>query len=520
MRSYHVFTVLLIIFFLGTSDLRAQVNSDIDWTHAMGGSNLDKAYCVKETSDGGSVIAGISSSSNGDLTSNQGNDDVWIVKLNATGQIEWQQAFGGSSLDFAHSIAQTMDGGFIVIGATMSISGDISYNHGVCDIWVLKLSPSGTLEWEKTYGGTGYDYSLSIEPLANGNYILAGYTSSNNGDVSGNHGSTDGWVACLNPAGTIIWSKTIGGSGNDYFYRITATSDAGFILVGASNSTDNQFSINHGDHDLWIVKLLNDGTLDWQQLYGGTNFESARKIIETTDGGFAVAGTTNSSDGDIQSSSFGLNDFWVLKLDTFGQIVWEKCFGGSGDDEAYAISETTDGSLLVGGSSASNDGDVLNHIDQNDCWLMKVTSSGTFLWEKSFGGSGNDVLTDFCVLNTTGGLFSGYSYSNDHDVQMNHGAGDAWVFKLRDGTLSALTNSGISTLNLFPNPSADRVQIQFGDLSAENLQVLSQHGDLILKVETCGMNYYLLDISQYPPGSYYVIIKTVTGEECTSFLKQ
>src|ERR1043165_357284 len=173
--------------------------------------------------------------------------------------IQWQKSFGGTGTDYAASIQQTTDCGYIVAGQSYSIDGDLTINHGLNDYWIVKLDTAGSLEWQTDLGGSDYDLANSIQQTSDGGYVVAGYSKSNDNDVSGNHGLNDFWVVKLDMNGSLSWQKSLGGSGVDMAHSIQQTSDGGYIVAGISNSNDNDVSGNHGDFDYWVVKLDVDG---------------------------------------------------------------------------------------------------------------------------------------------------------------------------------------------------------------------------------------------------------------------
>ncbi len=214
---------------------------------------------IQQTSDGGFIVAGQTYSNDGDVSGNHGGSDAWVVKLNSSGTILWQKCLGGTVYGaIAYSIQQTSDGGFIVGGETLSNDGDVSGNHGEFDAWVVKLDSLGDIEWQKCLGGTGWDWENSIQQTSDGGFIVAGYTNSNDGDVSGNHGSKDYWVVKLNSSGDIEWQKCLGGTNDDWARSIKQTSDGGFIVAGFTASNDGDVSGNQGNSDAWVVKLTNE----------------------------------------------------------------------------------------------------------------------------------------------------------------------------------------------------------------------------------------------------------------------
>lgn len=292
----------------------------IQWQKCLGGSDIDIAYSSQQTTDGGSVVAGWTESNDGDVSGNLGDWDFWVVKLDGEGNLEWQRALGGSNVDVAYAVQQTSDDGFIIAGYTLSNDGDITGNHGGFDCWVVKLDAAGTMLWQKALGGTQADQAQSIKQTTDGGYIVAGWTGSNDGDVSGNHGNNDVWVVKLDPAGAIIWQKALGGSSNEQATSIQQTSTGGYILAGQTDSNDGDVYGNHGNTDFWVVELVATGNLLWQRTLGGTLNDVGNSIQSTVDGGYIVAGYTASNDGDV-SGNHGNGDQWVVKLDAAGNLV-------------------------------------------------------------------------------------------------------------------------------------------------------------------------------------------------------
>ncbi len=198
-----------LFFFILLASIPAQ--PAIQWQKSLGGSVSEVAQAIQKTNDGGYIIAGFTTSNNGDVSGNHGGGDWWVVKLNATGEIQWQRALGGTSTESAYSIQQTSDGGYIVAGRTHSNDGDVTGNHGDWDCWVVKLTSTGAIEWQKAFGGSSLDEAYSIQQTTDGGYILAGNSMSTDGDVTGNHGYFDIWVVKMNDTGAIQWQKSLGG---------------------------------------------------------------------------------------------------------------------------------------------------------------------------------------------------------------------------------------------------------------------------------------------------------------------
>jgi hypothetical protein len=405
-------------------------SGNIEWQKCLGGTSYDVANSIQQTSDGGFIVSGYTGSNDGDVSGKYGATDYWIVKLNSSGDIEWQKCLGGIYDDFAYSIQQTNDGGFIVAGFKESNESDMSGNHGAIDALVVKLNSSGDIEWQKCLGGTNVDQAFSIQQTSDGGFIVAGGTWSNDGDMSGNHGGSDYWVVKLNSSGDIEWQKCLGGTDYDGASSIQQTSDGGFIVTGGKVSNDGDVLVNHGDYDAWVVKLNSSGDIEWQKCLGGTNVDQAFSIQQTSDGGFIVAGGTWSNDGDM-SGNHGGSDYWVVKLNSSGDIEWQKCLGGTDYDGASSIQQTSDGGFIVTGGKVSNDGDVLVNHGDYDAWVVKLNSSGNIEWQKCLGGTNDDRANSIKQISDGGFIVAGSTESNNYDVSGNHGGYyDAWVVKL------------------------------------------------------------------------------------------
>jgi|GEM_PF-365026 len=401
----------------------------IEWQKSLGGSGADYAFSIQQTVDGGFIVAGYSISNNGDVTGNQGDNDYWIVKLDNVSNIEWQKSLGGSGDDRANSIQQTVDGGFIVAGSSNSNNGDVTGNQGNNDYWIVKLDNVGNIEWQKSLGGSSVDQATSIQQTVDGGFIVAGRSNSNNGDVTGNQGGTDYWIVKLDNVGNIEWQKSLGGSGTDYALSIQQTVDGGFIVAGYSISNNGDVTGNQGDNDYWIVKFDNIGNIEWQKSLGGSGDDRAYSILQTEDGGFIVAGYSSSNNGDVTGNKGGW-DYWIVKLDNVGNIEWQKSLGGNGSDAANSIQQTVDGGFIVAGYSGSNNGDVTGNKGGWDYWIVKLDNVGNIEWQKSLGGSGFDQARSIQQTVDGGFIVTGYSSSNNGDVTGNQGSYDYWIVKL------------------------------------------------------------------------------------------
>jgi uncharacterized delta-60 repeat protein/uncharacterized repeat protein (TIGR02543 family) len=368
----------------------------VTWAKSYGGTWSDGASSIQQTSDGGYVVAGCTYSFGAGYRL-----DFWVLKLNSDGTVSWQKRYGGADDDSAYSIQQTSDGGYIVAGFAFV------YSTLSCDFWVVKLNSSGTVAWQKRYGGSGHDAANSIQQTSDGGYIVAGCTGS-----FGISGDWRFWVLKLDSDGTVAWQKTYGGTEWEEARSIQQTSDGGYIVAGYT------WSFGAGFRDFWVLKLDSDGTVSWQKIYGGANYDEVQSIQQTSDGGYIVAGYTS-------SFGAGYSDFWVLKLNSDGTVSWQKTYGGADDDIAWSIQQTSDGGYVVAGytSSFGSDG--------NDFWVLKLNADGAVSWQKRYGGANNDYASS--IQQTTDGRY----------VVAGDTGGDFWVLKLNsDGTIPFNPASG------------------------------------------------------------------------------
>ena len=463
------------------------------WQKCYGGTGNDSARSVSNTADGGFYVAGVTYSNDGNVTGNHnptGNfSDVWIIKVDATGNLVWQKTFGGVNADQANSIATTTDGGAVICGWTNSSDGDASGLHGsaggAADFWVIKLDNTGALQWQKTLGGTKNDYGQSVKQTADGGYIVAGTTYSNDGDVTGNHdasGATaDFWVVKLDNTGAITWQKTLGGTLQEEGYSITQTTDLGYMVAGVAFSHDGNvsrtFNTSGTDAETWFVKLDASGTFVWQSAVGGSNADGAYSVVQAKDGSYAAAGYTNSKDQNVSGNhdaSGNTSDEWIVDVNSTGSMTWQNCYGGSLNDVGHSIKQMTTGHFFVTGNVFSVNGNVTNGHDLSgstqDLWTYELNSAGYLQWENSFGGSANDGGYDATETADSNFVEVGHTSSNDGNVTGNHGGYDFWIIKVQSKEGAPFTTLGIENvangddqLNVYPNPAHNYATVMVND---------------------------------------------------------
>ncbi|MEX0812831.1 MAG: T9SS type A sorting domain-containing protein [Chitinophagales bacterium] len=417
---------LLFSILLAAFSVSAQ---SIEWQKNYGGSNDDFVSSIQQTTDGGYIMVGGSESSDQDISGNNGGVDYWILKTDVNGNIEWEQNYGGSGDDFASSVHQTFDGGYVVAGSSESSDFDVSGNYGWFDYWILKLDANGNIEWEQNYGGSDDDYAASVLQSTDSSYIVAGYTSSFDNDVSNIYDWDDFWVLKLDANGGIEWEQNYGGTGDETAASMKPTMDGGYVLAGHSDSQDFDAPDNNGDFDFLVLKLDSSGNVEWGQNYGGSWEDEVFSITQTSDGGYIVGGSSESSDQDV-SNNYGDYDYWVIKLDANGNLEWEQNFGGSGYDEVYSVLQTQDGGYLVAGDTESNDNDFSGNYGAYDSWLLKLDANGNIEWKQNYGGTLYDGSSE--IIQTTDGkyLLAGVSESGDIDLTGNKGGFDFWLVKI------------------------------------------------------------------------------------------
>lgn len=347
--------------------------------------------------------------------------------------IQWEKTLGGKKADYLMDAIPTADYGFIMAGSSLSSTKDgTKGNYNFC-IW--KIKENGDIEWEKSYGGIKNDLLSSIKATADGGYILAGTSNSAIGidKKDANIGQQDIWIIKLDATGSLQWQKTLGGVADEQVNAILQTRDGGYIIGGSSESdsilpykkTTSQDQNNKtieehstvyksedskGNLDYWIVKLDSKGVLVWQKTYGSNYYDQLRSLIQTQDGGYFVGGISN-SDANVQKSdkNYGNYDFWFMKLDSFGDVIWEKSYGAEGDDQLYTVVQTTDKGFMIAGNSNSIKTPKGNSTEGSDFIILKTDEAGNTEWEKTYHIESNDVLTNLVKNKDESFLISGYS---------------------------------------------------------------------------------------------------------------
>lgn len=435
-----LYTTLLACF---ASFLLYAQTPGIKWSRSVGGTSVDAGRIVTPTADGGFLVASETSSNNGDVSGHHGGTDIWMVKMASSGAIEWQKAFGGSGNEFVRKMIYLPDGGAAIMGVTNSTNGDITAPRGNGDIWVFRIDASGNLLWSKSLGGTAADELRNADKSLDNGFILTGFTSSNDWDVSGNHGGEDVWVVKLSSSGAIEWQKCLGGTASERPRAIMTMADGNYVMTGSTASTNGDVTTQHGNNDLWIVKLDGSGNILWQRAYGGTQQETGFHCVLSSNGNSLVAlANTTSNDGDVSgyTGSVFSPDVWVVDVSyANGAVNWQKCLGGFFNEEPIALIKDADGNYLAAMTTNSGDRDAVTTHGSNDVLLVRLNTSGTSLWAKCFGGSRAEhlqmVLNDtsgrsYVLAATTGSINGDVTGYHQSPIHPSDSSNDAWVLKV------------------------------------------------------------------------------------------
>jgi hypothetical protein len=486
----------------------------IQWQKNYGGNNGERATSTKQTTDGGYILAGYTLSNNGDVVGHRSSEDYWVLKLDMAGNVVWKRIYGGNNNDRCYAVQQTADGGYILAGTSNSTDGNISNPRGGFDMWIVKLNTTGNIVWKRNFGGSDDDAAYSIDELNGGGYIVAGESKSQTNDIDNNKGGYDFWILKLSATGNLLWEKNYGGSSDESAKSIQQCSDGSFVVVGETSSNDYDVSNNKGGYDYWVLRLSSSGNIRWKNTYGGTSNDNPYAVTQISNGNIIVVGETESNNGNVPDNSGG-DDFWVLNLRGNGTVAWSKSYGGESNDNARDIRETADGAVVVVGKSESSGGDVSGHKGGHDFWVVKIRkTSGNIIWQKSLGGFDNDFGYGIDVTTDGSQVVVGESESNDGDLSNNKGNGDYWIIKLTAAgqrlQFDELTVE--AELKVYPNPASSFVTISDDDNVLEQVNLLSLEGKLMTSAVP-NTNFYQMDLSNLVPGVYLMQALLVDGNE-------
>ena len=533
-------------------------SQDILWEKSYGGIHADYLFDAQPTADYGFILAGSSlSNKTGNKTENNHGDlDYWIWKMTEKGELDWQKSIGGNGFDLLQSIKGTKDGGFILAGTSSSGNSFEKKEDckGLTDFWVIKLDASGNEQWQRTIGGDGQDELLCAFQTKDGGYVLGGSSSSSPSSITNvkaegktaesstidlygksekSRGNMDYWIVKLDKLGVIEWQKTYGGRYADLLRSMEQTTDNGYILAGYSNSplSGDKTDGNKGVGDYWIVKIDDIGTIQWQKTYGADGDDQPYVIHQTIEGGYIVGGNSNSKNALTSLGGIVANgtDFWVLKLDSEGGVIWSKTYDFGKVDILTSLVENKDHTYLIGGyakaeSRQSTVGQVAKMAgigkDKegiNDYIALKIDENGEEFWNKTVGSSGEDILRKLIETRDGGYLMAGTSNSNSSmDKNSNIGGNDFWVVKLKD---KAKVEKVKASIEAIPNPAVTYTNViigyDFNDGTASVIDILGR----VLQNFKISSRTVPVDLSHYAEGIYIIKIQTDVKTESVKVIK-
>jgi Secretion system C-terminal sorting domain len=509
----------------------------IEWQRTIGGDSQDAIFSAAQTTDGGYILGGYSSSGiSGEKTdTSRGYEDYWVVKLNSTGIIEWDKTYGGDSTDYLQVVLQTAEGGYMLGGYTYSSNtGDKSDPaKGSWDTWLIKIDPAGNIEWDKSYGGDEKDGLVSMKQTSDGGYLFWAVSKTNaNGDKTEiSRGLSDYWIVKIDSLGTIEWEKTIGSTNMDHILSLDETSDGGYLLAGFSMSGTGgeKTQASFGFWDFWIVKLDALLNVEWDKSFGGTSSEHIMSAKQLSNGNYLIGGFSSSgASGNKVEPTRGIYDYWILEIDALGNKNWEKAYGGSSAEEMRAgISITSSGDYILGGFSQSDIGGEKTDSTRgaDDYWLIKTDLNGDIIWDKTIGGSGTEFLYSVTPTTDNGYLVAGWSDSpiSGEKTDSSRGSFDFWIVKLApDFSALNVENFQESTpvkVNIYPNPFSTSavllIDIENTTSKSYSLSLYDLNGKIVRTIDGISGNKIELQRGNLISGTYIYKL-TSSGSELST----
>jgi len=492
---------------------------DITWQKTIGGSSDEFGTLIQASEGGNFTVGGFSQSGiSGDKTDLcEGAADYWVLSLDSVGNILWQNTLGGSDQEHLRVLIETENKDFLIGGwSGSSISGDKAEDsRGDHDFWVLKINSSGGIIWQRTIGGSDYDFLNTAEQTLDGGYILGGssYSGISSEKTAPNIGSADYWVVKLDAQGSIEWQKTIGGIQEDLLLDIKQTLDGGYLLGGISFSpvSGDKTDPNIGSSDYWVIKLDTIGGIEWQKTIGGSDIDNFRAMLVLSDGGYLISGDSHSGiSGNKTEDVIGSSDYWILKLDSIGNIVWQNTIGGDQPEFIEYVTENNDmGYLLAGASLSGISGDKTESSNGSfDFWVVNLDSLGNIVWQKTIGGDGFDYLRMATKTIDGGYLLGGESDSDisGDKTEDSKGGRDYWVIKIGGNSLVSSFNDLNSKLlfEIYPNPVNDYINIVFDEKITGIVQLYQNTGIFCEQKQLANNKELQLNMQQYPVGLYHL----------------
>ncbi|QMU29532.1 T9SS type A sorting domain-containing protein [Adhaeribacter radiodurans] len=444
--------------------VKIDANGNKLWDKTFGGNKEDRLSAMINTPDGGILLSGNSLSGiSGDKSEAfKGEDDHWLIKLDASGKKLWDRTIGtyNSNYDYVDHpsvLLATPDNSYLVGGSSLvGINGDKSEPlKGYRDYWVVKIkeeSAPEALAWDMRYGGASYDQLTSVIQTSDGGYLSGGYTysGSSGNKTQDTQGKIDYWIVKSDKNGKKLWDKRYGGTFDDFLNRVIQTKDGGYLLAGSSRSDKNgdksEISRDTGydyfkKRDFWLVKVDALGNKQWDKTLGGSGLDELQKVIQLSSGEYVLAGHSNSPvSGDKSQGTQGGYDYWLVKISATGSKIWDKRYGGTGNETLGSFTQTQDGGFLLGGTSSSGRNLDKSEISRgkSDYWIVRTDKDGNKLWDKTFGGNGEDNLAslgrgnggDFFLAGTSSSPKSGEKSQPGYLDELGNVTSSYWIIKI------------------------------------------------------------------------------------------
>ena len=460
----------ILLFFCYTS-----FSQTVVWQNRLGGDLRNTSYKSLLLTDGNVLIGGRSNSNAfADKTENsKGDFDYWLIKTDGNGTTVWDKTLGGSGLEIFYDCIATNDNGALVVGYSNSpISGDKTENliGGAYDFWVVRLDENGSIIWQNTLGGNGNDTPVSACLTADGGFLIVGYSDSDSsGDKTENsRGFQDFWVVKLDANGAVLWDKTIGGTGNDIASKIIPLSDGNFLITGYSTSSisGEKNENSRGGHDFWILKINPFGNIIWQKTLGGNGFDAPYCAVEFNADAYVIGGESNSNQsGDKTENTRGNSDYWLVVVNNQGNLIQQKTIGGSQLDNLLAMTKTIDNHLVLCGfsnSPISGEKTISNVGLGTDSWLLKVNSSFSSVWQKTYGGNFDEGINSIFEF-PNGDLCVSGSTGSPLSGSLTEGpVGETDYWILRlTASLDTPSYPDKAIFSIAPNPTNSNVSLQW-----------------------------------------------------------
>ncbi len=521
-------STLNLFFFLTISlSLNAQ---DVLWEKSYGGKQGDYLFDAQPTADFGFILAGSSvSDKNGNKQDkNIGNLDYWVWKMDEHGGLDWQKSFGGNGLDLLNKIITTRDGGFLLAGSSKSSKSDYKKEEalGLEDFWVIKLNADGSEQWQKTLGGPGSDMLKTAIEMPMGGYLLAGSSSSKTSEIkkSKSFGNKDYWLVRTDATGAVSWEVTFGGKYADEVEALAPAPDNGVYVLGYSNSPEggNKTTKAFGDGDYWLLRLDNNGNLLWQKSFGGDGDDHPYAMLQLKDGGILVGGVSSTKSSTIkQAGNKKGTDFWVFKLDNEGGIAWEQTYNIGEYDRLSSMEENKDGTILLGGYAKSEKVGLKRNDSKgiNDYVAIKIDAKGEEKWRQEVGSNGDDVLQRLVETRDGGYVLAGTSNGVvSGERNSSQGRHDFWVVKLGDKNKDE--DSANSMVEAYPNPTSGFTNVVITSDFETGEAFLYDIRGRQLQHHILSSRTLPINLGGLPIGVYLITVKTNLGTHSVKILKK